>query len=245
MVDISFIIPARCEEKLLPATLASIFREIRRTNVSAEVIVVDNGSNDGTARIAASFVGTRIVSEPRRGLASARSAGLALATGDLVAQIDADTIIPGGWLDCVRVEFLRTPSLVGLSGPYIYYDLPHYYNSLTRMYYILGLFVVAGFRLARRPVSMMQGGNLIARKEAIQAVGGYNPRFQFYGEDTDLACRLAAIGQVRFSFKLTALSSGRRLCRDGLARTGLRYAINFIWAAALKRPFTATWEDIR
>jgi glycosyltransferase involved in cell wall biosynthesis len=56
---VSFVVPAHNEEAGLPRTLAAIQAEIARAGCPAEVIVVDNASTDGTARVAARFPGVR------------------------------------------------------------------------------------------------------------------------------------------------------------------------------------------
>ncbi len=84
--DISLIIPARNEELSLPGVLADIPAEIRR------VVVVDNGSSDGTAQVAARW-GARVVTEPVAGYGRACLAGLAHLREDppdIVAFVDGD-----------------------------------------------------------------------------------------------------------------------------------------------------------
>ena len=105
-------------------------------------------------------------------------------------------------------------------------------------FYVLNRFVL-------RAGSMLQGGNFVVRRAALEQIGGYSSTFSFYGEDTDLACRLNAIGAVKFTFRLPALSSGRRLLEEGLMRIGLRYSMNFVWATFMHRPFTDDWIDVR
>ena len=75
---------------------------------------------------------------------------------------------------------------------------------------------------------MLQGGNFIVSRQGLDAAGGYNSDFSFYGEDTDLARRLSKVGVVKFSFSLRALSSGRRFVREGLVKVGWRYSVNFL-----------------
>ena len=137
------------------------------------------------------------------------------------------------------------PGLVALSGPYIYYDVPKSTRAAVRAFYVMGY----GFYVLNRFVlgvgSMLQGGNFVVRRSALVAIGGYNARFSFYGEDTDLARRLNEIGAVKFTFRLPALSSGRRLLEEGLLKIGLRYSMNFVWATFRHRPFTDEWIDVR
>ena len=242
---ISFVVPAYNEEAKLPRSLRAMLDAIEKSGCNAEVIVVNNASTDNTGDVARGFAGVVVVDEPQKGLVAARSAGFAVASGVLIANIDADTIIDERWIARVIHEFHRDPRLVALSGPYIYYDVPRSTRMLVRAFYVLGF----GFYLLNRFVlnvgSLLQGGNFVVRRTAMEAIGGYNPLFTFYGEDTDLARRLHKVGAVKFTFKLPALSSGRRFIGEGLLRIGLRYTMNFIWVTFLHKPFNDTWLDIR
>jgi glycosyltransferase involved in cell wall biosynthesis len=244
-VIISFVVPAYNEEKNLGKTLAAIVGEIAGSGCTAEVIVVDNASTDATAAVANSFPNVIVVHEPDKGLVQARRAGFQRATGMLVANVDADTIVTPGWLNRVLEEFRRHPGLVALSGPYIYYDVPKRTRAAVRAFYVMGYGFYVLNRFVLRVGSMLQGGNFVVRRAALEEIGGYNPLFSFYGEDTDLARRLNAVGSVKFTFGLPALSSGRRLLEEGLLRIGLRYSMNFVWATFMRRPFTEEWIDVR
>jgi cellulose synthase/poly-beta-1,6-N-acetylglucosamine synthase-like glycosyltransferase len=186
-----------------------------------------------------------VVDEPEKGLVAARRAGLRQAGGELIAHVDADTIITDGWLARVLAEFRRQPGLVALSGPYIYYDVPRATRIAVSAFYCLGYGCYLLNRFVLRSGALLQGGNFVVRRAALEQIGGYNPRFSFYGEDTDLARRLITVGAVKFTFALPALSSGRRLAGEGVLRIGVRYAMNFVWATFLHRPFTDDWIDIR
>ena len=88
---VSVIIPALNEERSIGRVLDDLPRARERLAFEvAEVIVVDNGSTDSTAPVAARH-GARVVSEPRRGYGSACLAGIdALSETDIVAFVDAD-----------------------------------------------------------------------------------------------------------------------------------------------------------
>ena len=242
---ISFVVPAYNEEKHLTKTLIAITSEIERTGCKAEIIVVNNASTDGTRELAASFPEVVVVDEPVKGLVQARRAGFLRASGDLIANVDADTIVPEGWLNRVLAEFRHRPGLVALSGPYIYYDVPKRTRAAVQAFYVMGFGLYVLNRFVLRSGSMLQGGNFVVRREALEEIGGYNPSFSFYGEDTDLARRLNAVGAVKFTFQLPALSSGRRLLEEGVLRMGMRYSMNFVWATYRRRPFTEDWIDVR
>jgi glycosyltransferase involved in cell wall biosynthesis len=242
---ISFVVPAYNEEALLASCLASIQAEVRRTRCRAEIIVVDNNSTDGTRRIASSTPGVRVVDEPQKGLVPARRAGCLAANGELIANIDADTMLTEGWLRIALAEFSRSPDLVALSGPCIYYDLSRSAQFAAAVFYRIAFTTYLVVRFVLGAGSMIQGGNFIVSKRALEAADAFSSDFRFYGEDTDLACRLSKVGQVKFSLGLRALSSGRRFAADGLVRAGLRYAVNYLWTILFKRPFTSTWLDVR
>lgn len=229
----------------MPFTLDSIFRAIRSANCSAEVIVVDDGSSDSTSTIAREF-GARILRhDQRKGLISARMTGFEESSGELIANIDADTVIPEGWLQRVLNEFDRNRSLVCLSGPYYYFDLSRSSQMAVKLFYCFGYLLYFLNQRIFRVGSLVQGGNFVVTKQAMAQIGGYSSGFSFYGEDTDLARRLVRVGYVKFSFALWASSSGRRLRTEGVVTMGIRYALNFFWATWLRRPYTKDWIDIR
>jgi glycosyltransferase involved in cell wall biosynthesis len=242
---ISFVVPAYNEEALIGACLASIQAEISRTRCDAEIIVVNNNSTDATRQIASSIPGVIVVDEPERGLVQARKAGYLAARGKLIANIDADTMLPEHWLRTALEQFERTPDLAALSGPFIHYDLPRSAQLVAALFYHIAFVVYMLMRFVFRAGSMLQGGNFIVSKAALDAAGGFNPDFHFYGEDTDLARRLSKVGAVKFSFALPAHSSGRRFAAEGLFRVGIRYATNYVWTVVFRQPFSPTWLDFR
>lgn len=90
MVSYSVIIPAYNEEEWLPTTLDSVRRAMQAIDAPGEVIVVDNNSDDGTARVAEEG-GARVVFEPVNQISRARNAGARAARGRYLIFVDADT----------------------------------------------------------------------------------------------------------------------------------------------------------
>jgi GT2 family glycosyltransferase len=96
-----------------------------------------------------------------------------------------------------------------------------------------------------RTGAMLQGGNFVVRRAALEKIGGYDTSIEFYGEDTDIARRLQPLGEVCFAPGLKMFSSARRLKREGMLTMAGRYAINYFWTIFLKRPYSNEHIDIR
>jgi N-terminal domain of galactosyltransferase len=92
--------------------------------------------------------------------------------------------------------------------------------------------------------AMLQGGNFVLRREALERIGGYDTRFEFYGEDTDMARRIQKEGEVRFTWELPVWASGRRLRKEGVLTMGSRYAANHVWTLVFKRPYTRSVKEL-
>lgn len=244
-MKLSFVIPAYNEEKYIARCLESITEELRRTPCDAEIIVVNNASTDKTRQIVKKYPDVKIVDEPIKGLVRARRAGFLAAKGDLLANVDADTMLTPGWIQKVVKEFSKNPKLAALSGPFIYYDLPKKINYLVKVFYFIAFATYFLNRFILRGGSMLQGGNFVVRRSALEKIGGYNTDIYFYGEDTDLACRLHNIGQVKWTFGLPMYASGRRLADEGAFTMGVRYGLNYFSMIFFKKPYSRTSIDIR
>ena len=93
----SVIVPARDAQETLPRTLRAL--RAQRLGGDFEVIVVDDGSSDGTAAVAnQAGDGVTLVSQPPLGPAAARNFGVSRARGELLAFCDADVVPVDGWL---------------------------------------------------------------------------------------------------------------------------------------------------
>lgn len=113
---ISVIIPAKNAAVVLPACLKSINRQLGLRRDEYEVIVVDDGSSDGTARVAAEL-GAWVISQPNAGPAAARNRGARAAHGHLLVFTDADCIPADNWLAALTAPFTDA-EVVGVKGVY-------------------------------------------------------------------------------------------------------------------------------
>ena len=244
-MKISFVIPAFNEEDRVVPCLQSVMRALASGAYDAEVILVNNASTDQTRERAATIAGVRVIDEPCKGLVRARDTGFRASDGQLIANIDADTILPPGWIETVLDEFRRDGRLAALSGPLIYLDLPVVTRGFIRVFYGLAYAAHLVMQCVFHVGAMIQGGNFVVRRSALEAIGGYNTAIDFYGEDTDIARRLSKKGRVKWTFRLPIYSSGRRLMEEGIVRVAARYALNFFWVTFFGRPWTKKHTDIR
>ncbi len=242
---LSFVIPAYNEESYLPACLESILGQTGRLGNQVEIVVVNNASSDRTREVALSYPGVVVVDEMRKGLPWARQAGFLASTGELIANVDADSRLTPGWVAKVLAEFERLPEMVAFSGPVIYYDLKRSERFSVQIFYLIAFSIYVLNRYVLRAGSMVQGGNFVLRRAALESIGGFNTDIAFYGEDTDVARRLNRVGKVVFTFQLKMFSSARRLKSEGMLRIGVRYTMNYFWTTFRKRPFTETYVDHR
>lgn len=98
---LSVVIPAHNEAAIISRCLAALAAQ---SDPVDEIIVVDNGSDDDTGRIAAAC-GARVVEEPRAGVTYARTVGFDAAQGDVIARIDADSLVMHDWAFRLRAAF--------------------------------------------------------------------------------------------------------------------------------------------
>jgi GT2 family glycosyltransferase len=153
-----------------------------------EVIVVDDGSTDETAAIAASY-GFTIIRTENGGLSRARNRGLAAATGEIIAYLDDDARPEPHWLSYLAYTFLST-DFVGVGGPNLAPpgDGPIadcVAHSPGGPIHVL---------LSDREAEHIPGCNMAFRRENLLAIGGFDPRFRVAGDDVDVCWRLQECG---------------------------------------------------
>jgi glycosyltransferase involved in cell wall biosynthesis len=240
---LSVIVCAHNEARHLPACLHSLFCQ---TRIPDEVLVVDNASTDDTAAVAARVPGVRVIAEPRKGLVIAREAGRRAATGDLLLYLDADCRAPIQWVERVERRFAAHPGRVALCGPYRYYDWDWLGRALVRAY-DLSLAPATQVLVKRvlRAGAVFYGGNFAARRQALEAIGGFDTRIEFHGEDTNLGRRLVRVGDVALCGDCWLHTSARRFVAMGKAAVFRLYVRNFVSEILWHRPTDTSHVDVR
>jgi GT2 family glycosyltransferase len=176
---LSLIIPAHNEEALLGATLDALGEAAR--GLDAELIVVDDGSTDGTAAIARAR-GALVVEVQARQIAAARNAGARVARGRLLVFVDADTIVPAAVL-ADAVAAWRAGAVGGGAGAVFEPGAPPWAHRGIRF---------AGWVLRR--ARWAAGCFFFADRDAFQRSGGFDERY-FASEEIHLSRALKRLGR--------------------------------------------------
>ena len=149
-----------------------------------EVIVVDDGSTDDTAAIAAAYP-FKLVRTANQGLSAARNEGLAMATGEIVAYIDDDAWPDRQWLRYLAWTFMSSDH-AAVGGPNI--NPPGGGAVATAVALAPG----GPIHILRSDdeAEHIPGCNAAFRVERLRAIGGFDPGFRVAGDDVDVCWRL-------------------------------------------------------
>jgi len=169
------------------------------TYPDVELIVVNDGSKDATGDISRRYPTTRVIDIPNGGLSAARNVGLAHATGDIVAYTDADVRVDPDWLTYL-VQPILSGRYVGSGGPNVVPPDDDWVAQCVARSPGGPTHVLLDDRLAEH----VPGCNMAFRREALVAVGGFNPVYLRAGDDVDICWRLQARGH-KIGFAPSAL----------------------------------------
>ena len=239
----SFIVPAYNEEKYIEVCIKSIL-ELDGLGDS-ELIIVDNGSEDNTAKIVIDkFPQVKLIRETRRGTGWAREAGFRASSGEFLACVDADVILPKDWIKKAENLLQDYPKGVAYSGPYDF-EVRGYKKVLIDFYYIFFMVFLGRIFNFLRIGGFLLGGNMIIRADALKKIGGFDTHIIYWGDETLLAKRLRKLGSIYFLNSFRARSFTRRLIGSEIISLGILHVFNAIWVMLFNKPFNKTYKAIR
>ncbi|MEO5678960.1 MAG: glycosyltransferase [Acidimicrobiales bacterium] len=199
----SILVPAYNEAKVLDTTLASL---AALNPAPSEIILVDDGSTDGTADVAEAWLGRlpglRIERQANAGKAAALNRAAALATGEVVVVIDADTIVEPGFLGAILPHF-ADPRVGAVAGNVKVGNRRSLLAGLQALEYIVSLNLDKRAQAQAGVVGIVPGAAGAFRTAALTAVGGYPS--DTLVEDADLTVVLLRAGW-RIRYEARAIS---------------------------------------
>jgi rSAM/selenodomain-associated transferase 2 len=224
---LSIIVPMLNEHRSIAATL----RALRAGAAGAEIIVVDGGSQDDSRKAAAGLCDLAI--EAPRGRARQLNAGAARATGEVLAFVHADTLVPATFGADIEAA-MRNPAVVGGR-----FDLALDVSALP--YHVIAFLISLRSRLSRTGTGDQA---IFVRREVFERLGGF-PQIDIC-EDLDFTRRLKRAGKVA-CLRSRVITSARRWQRAGLIRTvGRMWTIRLAYLAGVSPARLRRWyADVR
>jgi len=214
-------------ERFLAEAIESVLTQDHRP---IEFIVIDDGSTDRSAEIAASYEPVVLIRQPNRGLAAARNAGLERASGSFITFLDADDRMAPGRLT-TQVNYLKAHEDVGC--------------VLLHQELILepGMTVPGWVRPFGAPDEVVGGFTITAmvRRRAQETIGGFDPSLPVC-EDVEWLIRLRDAG-VRVEI-LPVLGTYRRIHGENMSNQteAVRTELAGILRARIERQRAARGE---
>lgn len=177
---VSFVVPARNAENTIADTLRSIFAQDWPSN-RYEVIVVDNGSTDGTPEIVRQFP-VKLLFESKRGRSAPRNRGLAAISPEtaFIASVDADVELPKDFLKTL-VAAMDQPWIVAAQA------------AVLRIRKEVREEPVSEYKLAHYYIPFLDTCAMVFRREALNFVQGFDEELE-RNVDMDFSFRLLACG---------------------------------------------------
>jgi glycosyltransferase involved in cell wall biosynthesis len=175
---VSAIIPVRDGALYLAQALESV---LAQTVACAEVVVVDDGSKDDSAAIAAGFDGVEVISGPAAGIGAARNRGIEASSGEFIALLDADDLWQPGKTEAQLAHFARAPETDLVRSQVEQFLSPEIDPG------------TAGVAVPEGPGAMMTAGAMIWRRSLVERIGGFSETVDM-GEMLDWMLRARRAG---------------------------------------------------
>lgn len=204
MPKISVVIPLFNKEPVFKNTLTSV---LAQELTDFEVVIIDDGSTDGSGSIATSFTDSRIryFKTENQGVSAARNLGVQKSESELIAFLDADDFWFPNHLAELYQLYLDFPSCGMLSSRYTKKIsdkklTTNYFVNLPKDYYG----IIPNFFEANFVDRIITSSSVLIPKKILTHVGGFNKNVNS-GEDTELWTKIAIQYPVAIHNKVTAI----------------------------------------
>ncbi|MDL5157301.1 glycosyltransferase [Actinomycetospora termitidis] len=186
---VSVIVPAYNETENIEATLRSILANEH----PLEILVVDDGSTDGTAELVESLAlpAVRVIRQPNSGKPIALNTGVARAKHDLVVMMDGDTVFQADTVARLVAPF-ADPRIGAVAGNVKVANRAALIPRLQHIEYVVGFGVDRRVQDTMQAITTIPGAAGAFRREAVLEVGGLS--LDTLAEDTDLTIALGRAG---------------------------------------------------
>lgn len=191
-IRISVVIPAYNRKEELKNCLESLFRQ-KHSKDKFEIIVVDDGSTDGTEEYIAQIKGNSkpnvvYLKQKNQGAAVARNTGVKNSRGDYVAFIDSDCVASEDWLtSCISLLSTSDQHIAGVGGKII----PGFTNLVGKGSHLLEFHQYLSEK--EKSVRVVPTANLCIRKKVLDEVGYFDNELRT-SQDTELCWRIIKRG---------------------------------------------------
>ncbi len=241
---ISVIIPTLNEEKLLAGSLKQFTPELKK-RFGIEIIVSDGASNDGTLAIAAEFADLIAIHDDishRQTIAEGRNRGAALASGEILVFLNADTQIPNitAFFDHIVMRMSIDPALSALAVKVEV--IPEERRFSDRLFH--GFFNQYVRYLNLFGIGMGRGECQIVRASSFESLHGYDEKLSA-GEDFEFFKRIHYFGKLKYDGKLLVYESPRRYRKYGYVKVYSDWIKNGVSVLLRNKSVSQVWEEVR
>lgn len=246
-LEASIVIPSWNGKELLELCLPPLLKAVQRSGGNHEIIVVDNGSSDGSPEfLAANFPGVKVVrSAANLGFGKAANLGIKASTRDIVVMLNNDMVVEEDFLNPLLKEFKDKPDLFAVTAQIFFWDKERRREETGKTSARLRHGSIYPYHEedfetnGPSPVTYAGGGSSAYDRKKLLELGGFDDLyFPFYVEDLDLSFMAWRRGwRVLFQPESIVYHKHR-------GTIGSRFRRNYIQSVLRRNEILFVWKNI-